>query len=440
MTEAQYNKLVAEERARLAALRLQLLESHPFWGYLLLQMNVVFQRDMPSFAATDCYRTIWFNPLMTRFLSIRQLGFVLLHEIGHSVFASMERRHGRNQHLWNCATDYAINRIIMEIPKPGGHYGRSLYELPEVDIEGRRFKPLFDMKYRGMIAEMIYERLAADELQDPTMLILKLKLPGGQGGDNDETGDDNSAGGSGNRDDELEIPDVMDHHGGIDVHIPVDLDPARREVLTDRIRAAIATWQQSGGKGNLPAGSVGHLLPGKKSSVPWPRLLRQFAGQALAKDDYSLARPNKRYLSHDIVVPGLYSESLNQVVIALDTSGSMNVELLSIAMAEIARLKDLVSEALLLVGDCKIHEVVPMNQLQAYVKNLRVKGGGGTSHLPVFKYIAEKHLEPDLFIGLSDLESTFPEKAPRFPVLWVTPPDPPAPPWGRVIEIDDEQE
>ncbi|HMM59080.1 MAG TPA: VWA-like domain-containing protein, partial [Candidatus Rifleibacterium sp.] len=64
------------------------------------------------------------------------------------------------------------------------------------------------------------------------------------------------------------------------------------------------------------------------------------------------------------------------------------------------------------------------------------KGGGGTSHLPVFAHIDEQHLEPDLFIGISDLETLFPIKRPRYPVLWLSPAHYATPPWGHVIEIE----
>mgnify|MGYP001247353344 FL=1 len=422
ISPAEFTRLCRQERERLSALRLQLIESHPFWGYLLLQMQLVFQADLPALAATDCMRHIWFNPVLTSRLPIRQLGFVMVHEICHSVFASMERRGSRNPHLWNCATDYAINRIVSEIRGPGAFRARSLYDIPEIYVDGREQKILLDPKYDGMIAETIYEALAADELQNPSLLVLRLNLPGSEG---EGTGGQT-----------LELPDVADHGGGIDVHVPLPLSPAQREELADRIRGALATWQNMGRRGDVPMAEVCQLLPGRRSRVPWPRLLRQFAGQALARDDYSLVRPNKRYLSEKIVVPGLFSESLNLVVVALDTSGSMDTDLLSQAIAEIARLSDLAPEVLLITADAAVHQVVPAVRLPSFLRELKVKGGGGTSHIPVFAHIDEQHLEPDLFIGITDLETLFPKKRPRYPVLWLAPAQHSTPPWGCVVEID----
>lgn len=79
------------ESERLAALRMQMLEMHPFWGYLLLQVKLVPALRLPTFAATDMMNHIWFNPALTRDLNSRELGFVLAHEICHQVFSTMER-------------------------------------------------------------------------------------------------------------------------------------------------------------------------------------------------------------------------------------------------------------------------------------------------------------------------------------------------------------
>ena len=99
------------ESERLAALRMQMLEMHPFWGYLLLQMRLVPALRLPAFAATDAINHIWFNPALTRDLDVRELGFVLAHEVCHQVLASMERRNGREEFKWNIATDYTINAM-----------------------------------------------------------------------------------------------------------------------------------------------------------------------------------------------------------------------------------------------------------------------------------------------------------------------------------------
>jgi len=69
-------------------------------------------------------------------------------------------------------------------------------------------------------------------------------------------------------------------------------------------------------------------------TVPWQEVLRNFF-RDVAKDDYSWSRPNKRFLQYDIYVPSLVSPSLGEIVVALDTSGSITQKLLAEFLAEV---------------------------------------------------------------------------------------------------------
>ena len=48
-SQEQLDQLTRAERDRLSTLRMQLLELHPFWGYLLLQVRFVAAPGLPSF-------------------------------------------------------------------------------------------------------------------------------------------------------------------------------------------------------------------------------------------------------------------------------------------------------------------------------------------------------------------------------------------------------
>lgn len=45
-------EILEAEARRLSLVRLQMVEAHPFWGYLLLQMRFM-PAEVPVFAATD---------------------------------------------------------------------------------------------------------------------------------------------------------------------------------------------------------------------------------------------------------------------------------------------------------------------------------------------------------------------------------------------------
>ncbi|HPB51069.1 MAG TPA: VWA-like domain-containing protein [Myxococcota bacterium] len=411
--------VIAAEARRVSFLRMQMLQMHPFWGYLLLQMKLVAAPELEAFAATDCIRHIWYNPLLTCHLSMGQLGFVLAHEVGHQIFASEDRRRGRNLSLWNCATDYAINRIVANIGNPA-RPNSPLYEPPQGEIPGLgNVRILLDDRWKGMIAEAIYEYLAAEELPEPVSVTIHLT-----GGEGDDGGGD------------FCVPNLTDHCGGIDIHLPENLSARQRGELIERLSGALETWERQDGVGDMPGNVVRNILARGRPLVPWQRVFRQFAGQAVSRDDYSLSRPNRRYMQEDLVVPGLYSEKAGHVVVALDTSGSMSEAALRAVAVELNALSQAAVELTLIVADASVHEVVGPDRIENFLKAGRFRGGGGTDHRPVFNWIRNARLRPDLFVGMTDLHSRFPERRPPWPVLWVVPAaDHGVAPWGRVIEV-----
>jgi predicted metal-dependent peptidase len=406
--------LASAELRRISQVRTQMLEAHPFWGYLLMQLQPVAAPTLPTFAATDCRRHIWFNPLHTRHLTPAQLGFVLAHEVCHLVFASEDRARGRNHYLWNCATDYAINRIVGQVMRPALTCAMPLYDPPNGRFPGiGKVEILDDDRFEGMIAEAIYEVLAGEVAGCPVCVQLDLDAPGGG---------------------RISLPGVLDHRGGIDLHLPEHFSDRVREEIREKLAAAVETWQSSGRRGHVPGDAVRVVTMGR-ARVPWQRIFRQYVQPAMGRDEFSLTHPARRYLLEDVVVPGVYSERVGRVVVALDTSGSMSQEVLAAAAAEISQLARQAEEATLIVADSTVHAVIPLDRLQEYLAKGHFEGSGGTNHKPVFDHIREAHLAPDLFVGLTDLASEFPDHAPPYPVIWVVPPDHADAPWGRVVEV-----
>ncbi len=404
------------ERQRLKTVRLRLARQHPFWGFLLLHAKLVPAPGLPTFAATDCMRVVWFNPRLTRHLNKAQLSFVLCHEVGHMLLASAPRRRHRDPHLWNCATDYAINRIVdriglsshalRRVERPNGTFP----EIGEVEI-------LLDSAYDGMIAETIYERLLQDA-KEGAGISLRITLPAPDGSDDGR---------------EVEIHGHPD--GSIDVHVPGELSEEERQELTERIHAAVRARQAADQGGNLPGSALRQLGIIKPSVVPWQRVLHRFAGECLGRLEYAMTRPRRLMMTEGVIAPGLVREGPGRVVVAVDASASMDTDALEQAAAELSALAGLVPELTVLIGDARVQEVVPTHELPRFLKQRRFRGGGGTDHRPIFSWIAAQPEPPELFIGISDLWSQFPKKQPRYPVLWLAPPDHGAAPWGQVAAI-----
>jgi predicted metal-dependent peptidase len=79
-----------------------------------------------------------------------------------------------------------------------------------------------------------------------------------------------------------------------------------------------------------------------------------------------------------------------------------------------------------------------MLPLKAYREQLEATSqsqASQSSHLPVFDWLKDHNRRPDLFIGMTDLYSRFPDDPPPFPVLWITQGRRGKAPWGRVLEV-----
>jgi len=172
-------------------------------------------------------------------------------------------------------------------------------------------------------------------------------------------------------------------------------------------------------QGYMPTGLARAIQGLTKSKIPWQKVFHRFVGNALAKDDYSYARPNRRYLSQELYLPDLRNHIVGNVIIGVDTSGSIgNSELVQFC-AELKKISYSVEETTVITCDAAVHEVVKINKMEEFLTKVKFKGGGGTDFRPVFNYVQKHRMQPEILIYLTDSYGTFPERPPKFPVIWI---------------------
>ncbi len=419
MARAKQDPVVEEARRRVAQLRLQLLSLYPFWGYLLAEVQLLWAPHLPTLAATDGIGRIWLNPKWIALLDRKQLGFVLLHELGHIVLETLGRQEARDRTLWNRATDYAINRQVAEIPQRGGPSGQRAWRIPSVDLPGLgRCEPLLDGQFDHLPAEAIYARL-------------QKNLPVGEGDSAHVELDDGE--GHGLRSD-------PNHGGGVDLHVPAPSDQVKVDQACERLQRAAEAAQRPFPTDNLPLGVDRWLAELQRPRLNWQALLHRYLSEFGAAVERSWARPHRRWLAEGWLVPGAVPERDGTVVLAVDTSGSMDSQRLQAIATELQVLGELVRELWVVSADAAVQDVVPPGQLAEFLKKRRWQGGGGTDHRPLFAWLEQKRLSPDLLICCTDLYTVLPERAPPFPVLWLAMLDGdggrgPRPGFGAVVEV-----
>ena len=149
---------------------------------------------------------------------------------------------------------------------------------------------------------------------------------------------------------------------------------------------------------------LGDLLDPKQD---WRELLRDFVTTTCAGKDYSTwRRPNRRYVGMDILMPSAISESLGEIVIGIDTSGSIGVEDLNAFLSEIKGICDTVkpSKVRLLYWDTMVRkqEVYLQDELDGLVHATKPAGGGGTDATCVPQYLNEHGIKPECVVMLTD--------------------------------------
>ena len=404
---------------KLAAARTRLILDKPFLGALVLRLPMeAAEPDWCPTTATDA-RRFYYNPEYIEALSLDATQFMLAHEALHCALSHFARRQHRVKHRWDLACDLAINPLLLD------------------DGLTPPFDGLMVPDYKGMTAEEIYPLLEEDDQretvdthaydkesehpdQDAGMREEKLSSPAGQG--RQQTQDSGERGGQ----PQQTAPAAA---------APTPLTPDERETLNiqwqQRLAGAAQQAMQAGKLGGALARMVDHLL---QPQLPWRMLLARYLS-GLARDDFSYMRPSRREGS--FILPSLRSHQID-LVVALDTSGSIKQEEIDGFFAEIDSIKGQIRARItFLPCDTVLPEGAPwiFEPWEEFKYPEKIPGGGGTSFRPVFEWLETQDTEPQTLVYFTDAEGEFPEQEPNYPVIWLVKGKRKVP-WGQRVQLN----
>ncbi|MGB5520141.1 MAG: VWA-like domain-containing protein [Gammaproteobacteria bacterium] len=410
---------------KLAIARTRLILDKPFLGALVLRLPMV--EGDPSWCETTYSdgKTFYYNAGYIDALDKDQTQFALSHEALHCALSHFHRRGHRVKHRWELACDYAVNPLLINDglkPTPDAAHLR---------------------EYEGMTAEEIYPCLEDNENDGERDLERKSdSQDDSQDNENEENRDMSDGGsdkerqkndaqdGSGN---ETEEPDGSGAKGAPK---PNPLSPQEQEDLStqwqQRLAAAAQTALQNGKLEGEMARMVDFLLQPK---LPWRMLLASFMSMT-ARDDYSYSRPSTRR-GDPAVYPSLRSHETN-VVVVIDTSGSISADEIQEFISEIDSIKSQVRARItLLTCDSDLNHGCPwiFEPWDEFAMDVEIRGGGGTNFKPAFNWVEDQDNNPDLLMYFTDAEGVFPEVEPMFPVLWLVKGKEPVP-FGQRIQLN----
>lgn len=160
---------ILEQQEEIQYIKEQVLAKFPLLGVTMRPLSVVAD-DRIGTAATDGHRIIY-SPKFFSTLSDEQKQFVFAHEVMHVAFNHILRSKGRNQRLWNIATDSVINQILKNEKLPMTEGGVDIAEAVNHSAEEMYEKLLKKKEQRDQEKEQKQEQQqsqsgGADQPQD----------------------------------------------------------------------------------------------------------------------------------------------------------------------------------------------------------------------------------------------------------------------------------
>ncbi len=345
---------------KLSKAKINLMLDQPFFGRILLELLLIRDDTQPT-GYTDG-KVLGYNHDFIDGMNLEGVMFFMVHEALHVALMHHTRRGARDHKKFNIAADHVINLTCEE--------SNLKLAIPD-DV----YK---DPQYREMSTEAVYLKLP----QDP---------------------EDEGEG----------VGEVRD--------MPGDPTAAQKSLEEQRVKIAVTqALQQAKAVGKMPGGLERVIDELLDPVVPWHELLRDFVSEK-ARDDYSWSRPNRRFSGMDVIMPGLYSERMGKVCVAVDTSGSLSQDDLTRVASEIQGVLDdfPTASCKVIYCDYEVHadateEFDPGDEIE-----LHPKGGGGTRFKPVFEYIEAQEDDPIVLLYMTDLYGSLAGiDAPDYPVIW----------------------
>lgn len=365
------------------------------YGYPLLNMDIKWSDEIPTACVTHRGEMLlnkeWINTL-----SDAQMRGLFAHEVMHLMKGDLWRKGNRNHSRWNMAIDLTVNSLLR----------RDSFELPDGGVIPE-YNDKFEFDF-GPFGKVVIEEVSKKFSEQVYNLLpeIEIKCRGGSKGDGD--GDSKGKGkGSCN------VPSFDEHECGEDKSAEGKAEAEKWERIT---RQSIVMMKEIG---KMPAHLEGMFENIFMNKVDWKRKLFRYVTNMLARD-YTYTMPSKKSQAIGVYLPSQVKEEI-EVFASIDTSGSMGQEELNEIMAELIGIAKSFSNLKMRVIECDTEIQMDLPIENGHIKTLKemkVRGGGGTSHKPVYDYVHKEYPHAKLLINFTDGYTTFPDKE-IVPTLWV---------------------
>ena len=386
-----------KEEIRLKKAHIALMK-HPetalYSGVMLMGKSEV--SDSLFTAYTDGVNKRYSKPFLQTIIEEAKLRGLVLHENLHVGLKQIPR--GRDMFkedakIANMSADFVVNDIIKNITGKIANGSEPIVMLPD--------GALYDPFFHNWSMREVYNHIRKENPQRQ-----KPKSSSG-----DEPCNDNSDSRGGGKQDNIIKANGRKYDMGSDFDehdwesYVEGLSDEERKELGDKIDRALR-------EGGMLAGRMGGKMPRQISDllepkVDWRDALREFVSSTMrGNDEYTWRKMNKRHLANDYYLPSMENETIGEVVVAIDTSGSIGTKELTEFATELASIVDIVSpEAVRVIWwDYDVHgeQYFKPDQYSNIASLLKPVGGGGTRVSSVNHYINENKINAECVIVFTD--------------------------------------
>jgi predicted metal-dependent peptidase len=319
---------------------IKLLRRESFYAHVISSLTRIFHPQIETLAVSfkDERLFLSINPdfFVVKLSENERIG-VLKHEVLHILFKHLFRGNRKESFLENVAADLVVNQYVDPWPLPEG--ALLLTTFPELNL------------LAGQTMEYYYNELL--KLLNPNAQALYPKSLEALSACRNNTG----------------------ARGIHDFWSSTSSDRTINRVIKDAKAKSLDF-------GNLPLDVQRAIdLTTSTSKISWKQVLRLFnasCGRTVLRS--TRRKESKRFEGN----PGSKIKKLKRIVVAIDTSGSIDTETLSLFWNEIQQIYRTGTSITVVECDARIHSTYELRKMRTLPS---LKGGGGTNFNPVIEWV-----------------------------------------------------
>jgi len=378
LSPEELDKMRVEVEEKITVARIGMLLRHPFFGNMATRLKIENCDDWCPTAATDG-RHLYFNTQFFNMLTEKQIEFVIAHEIMHCVYDHLTRREDRDPRLYNIASDYIVNNLLVR-----DSIGHKVTQIPIFQ----------DFKYDGWTSEDVYNDLKKQEEEngegsagDGEGELLDEHVDWTDGGDSKDSRSGSSPG-----------------QDGAPSKGRPQMSEEEMKKIKDEIKESMIQAAQAAGAGNVP-GEIKRIIQElTEPKMNWREII-QTQIQSTIKADYTFSRPSRKNWHSGAILPGMDFDESIDVAIALDMSGSIGQEQARDMLSELQGIMEQYKDYTIKVWcfDTEIYNTQEFTSDNGEdITTYEPMGGGGTDFDVNWRHMKNEDFQPKKFIMFTD--------------------------------------